>query len=254
MSTTSLRPHGIVVSMASRVVPGRLRHDRPLLAQQRVEQARLADVRPADERDRRRLVVLGRHLGVPAGGDASASDASRRRRVVVLVVAVVVVLGLVGLARRRTAPAARSRPPSPRPRPRPRGSCGPAPRRSRAAAPTRRRRAGRRRRARGWPRSRTSPPSRTRRTRRRLSSRCSLSALLAATSTGLVVRRRSSAASWSAGVGPVAASTRNTMTSASLIASRAWSWTCSSIGSPGAISRPPVSTTTNRRPFHSASP
>jgi len=52
----------------------------------------------------------------------------------------------------------------------------------------------------------------------------------------------------------VAASTMNTITSASLIARRAWTWTCSSIASPGAISRPPVSTTTNRRPFHSASP
>ena len=53
---------------------------------------------------------------------------------------------------------------------------------------------------------------------------------------------------------PVAASTTNTMTSASRIASRAWSWTRASMGSSGSSSRPPVSTTTNRRPFHSASP
>ena len=44
------------------------------------------------------------------------------------------------------------------------------------------------------------------------------------------------------------------MTSASAIASRACSWTRASIGSSGSTSRPPVSTTTNRRPFHSASP
>ena len=47
MSTTSLRPQASRVSIASRVVPGHVRHDRPLLAEQRVEQARLADVRPA---------------------------------------------------------------------------------------------------------------------------------------------------------------------------------------------------------------
>ena len=86
------------------------------------------------------------------------------------------------------------------------------------------------------------------------SSRFSLSALLAATSTRRCRRRRSSAASWSAGVSPAAASTTNTMTSASTIASRACSWTLASIGSSGASSSPPVSTTTNRRPFHSASP
>ena len=53
---------------------------------------------------------------------------------------------------------------------------------------------------------------------------------------------------------PVTASTTKTMTSASRIASRAWSWTRASIGSSGSSSRPPVSTTTKRRPFHSASP
>ena len=44
------------------------------------------------------------------------------------------------------------------------------------------------------------------------------------------------------------------MTSASAMARRACSWTRASIGSSGSSSRPPVSTTTKRRPFHSASP
>ena len=83
------------------------------------------------------------------------------------------------------------------------------------------------------------------------SSRFSLSALLATTMTGTVARRSSSAASSSAGVRPDAASTTNRMTSASEMARRAWSWTFSSMGSPGRRSRPPVSMTTNRRPFHS---
>ena len=81
------------MSIASRVVPGISRDDRPLLAEQRVEQARLADVRPPDERDRGRLVVgLGgdrrvplRGLGVAVAGVAvgavavvrSSSSASR---------------------------------------------------------------------------------------------------------------------------------------------------------------------------------
>ena len=67
-------------------------------------------------------------------------------------------------------------------------------------------------------------------------------------------RRSSSAASSSAGVMPAAASTTKTMTSASAMARRACSWTRASIGSSGSTSRPPVSTRTNRRPFHSASP
>ena len=69
MRTTSLRPQ------ASARVDGVARRardvgdDRPLLAEQRVEQARLADVRAADERDRGRLAVrLGGHRRVPAGG------------------------------------------------------------------------------------------------------------------------------------------------------------------------------------------
>ncbi len=86
------------------------------------------------------------------------------------------------------------------------------------------------------------------------SSRFSLSALLTATITGAVARRRIVAASRSAGVIPVAASTTNTMTSACEIARRACSWTRISIGSSGSSSRPPVSTTMKRRPFHSASP
>ena len=86
------------------------------------------------------------------------------------------------------------------------------------------------------------------------SSRFSLSALLTATRTGAGARRSSSAASLSAGVRPVTASTTKTMTSASAMARRACSWTRASIGSFGSSSRPPVSTSTNRRPFHSVSP
>ena len=70
---------------------------------------------------------------------------------------------------------------------------------------------------------------------------------------GRVAVRSSSAASSSAGRHRrPAASTTKTMTSASSMASRACSWTFSSIGSPGRRSRPPVSMTTKRRPFHSA--
>ena len=45
-----------------------VRDDRPVLAEQRVEQARLADVRAPDERDRGGLVGVGGHRGVPFGG------------------------------------------------------------------------------------------------------------------------------------------------------------------------------------------
>ena len=50
---------------------GHLADDRPVLPEKRVEERRLADVRAADEGDRRGLVVLrgGGDLGVPAGGD-----------------------------------------------------------------------------------------------------------------------------------------------------------------------------------------
>ena len=50
------------------------------------------------------------------------------------------------------------------------------------------------------------------------------------------------------------ASTTKRMTSASAMARRACSWTRASIGSSGSSSRPPVSTMTKRRPFHSVSP
>ncbi len=69
MSTTSLRPH--VEPGVDRVArrPRHVRDDRPVLAEERVEQARLADVRPSDEGDRGRLaILLGGHRGVPAGG------------------------------------------------------------------------------------------------------------------------------------------------------------------------------------------
>ncbi len=86
------------------------------------------------------------------------------------------------------------------------------------------------------------------------SSRFSLSALLTATMTGAFARRRMFAASLSEAVMPVDASTTKTMTSASAMASRACSWTRASMGSSGSSSRPPVSTITNRRSFHSPSP
>jgi hypothetical protein len=85
------------------------------------------------------------------------------------------------------------------------------------------------------------------------SSRFALSALLGAIRTGAVARRSMSAASWSDGVMPVVASSRKTMTSASAMASRACSWTFSSMAFPGAVSRPPVSTTRKDRAFQSAS-
>ena len=88
-------------------------------------------------------------------------------------------------------------------------------------------------RGRGWPRSRTCPPSRRRRTPRRPARASGCRPCWRRRAPASSSRRSSSAASRSAGVGPVSASTRNTMTSASLIARRAWSWTCSSIGSPG---------------------
>ena len=43
--------------MVSRVVPGHVVHDRALLAEQLVEERRLADIRPAEDRDADRVVV-----------------------------------------------------------------------------------------------------------------------------------------------------------------------------------------------------
>ena len=233
---------------------GRVGHDRSRLAQERVEEARLADVGPTDERDRRRLVVLGGHHRVPAGRRIGTSPGSSSPSSPVVVACVLAIDGVVVLARRERLDPARGHVVGPRlglgladlareSRPR-----------SPAAAPTRPRRAGPRPRARGWPRWRTSPPSRTRRTPRRRARafRCRpcwrRPAPAWSCAAGALTRPGR------AGVGPVAASTMNTITSASLIASLAWSWTWASIGSPGEISSPPVSTTTKRRPFHSASP
>ena len=237
--------------MASRVVPGTsdtIARSSPSSALSRLD---LPTFGPPDERDRGGLAVrLGGHRGVPAGGlgiDAVEIGRLRRRR---------------RRRRRRprdrprrTARAARRRPRRPTPRPRPRAPCARARPRSRAAAPRRSRRAGRRCRGRATPRSRRSPPSRARGTRRASSSRFSLSALLTTTITGALARRRMSAASRSAGRRARSiASTTNRITSASAIASRACSWTRASIGSSGSSSRPPVSTMTKRRPFHSVSP
>ena len=76
ISTTSLRPHARrrVDGVAGRARD--LRDDRPLLAEQRVEQARLADVRAADERDRRRARRRRRPSRRPIWR-ASASTPSR---------------------------------------------------------------------------------------------------------------------------------------------------------------------------------
>ncbi len=53
-----LRPsRSSTVSIASRVVPGQLGDDRPLVADQRVEERRLADVRAPEDRDADRLVA-----------------------------------------------------------------------------------------------------------------------------------------------------------------------------------------------------
>ena len=54
---TTRPPRSSTVSIASRVVPGHLRDDRPLDADQRVEERRLADVRAAEDRDADRLVA-----------------------------------------------------------------------------------------------------------------------------------------------------------------------------------------------------
>ena len=112
--------------------PGDVADDRPLLAEQGVEQARLADVRPPDEGDRRRLAVLLRR---PSRRPSARLRHPRRS-------------GLAGIVRRRassasgsptddTAPGGRRRPPRPTPRPRPRAPCGRVPPRSPAAAPRR---------------------------------------------------------------------------------------------------------------------
>ena len=55
------------MSIASRVVPGMsltITRSSPSSA---LTQARLADVRPADDRDRDGLIGIGGHRGVPAG-------------------------------------------------------------------------------------------------------------------------------------------------------------------------------------------
>ena len=54
----------------------------------------------------------------------------------------------------------------------------------------------------------------------------------------------------SPGEGPSTASTIATMTSASSMAVRAWSWTLSDSSVSGSRSRPPMSTRTNGRPAH----
>ena len=56
-STKVRSPRWSTVSIASRVVPGHLGDDHALLAEQRVQQARLADVRPAEDRDADRLLA-----------------------------------------------------------------------------------------------------------------------------------------------------------------------------------------------------
>ena len=57
--------------MLSRVVPGSVERDQPLLAEQPIDQRRLADVRPADHRDLRSVLLVER--GASVAGDALAS-------------------------------------------------------------------------------------------------------------------------------------------------------------------------------------
>ena len=83
--TTSLRPQASRVSIASRVVPGHLGHDRPLLAEQRVEQ-RSTCRRSAGRRTRSRparsasAAIAASHLAAsastPSRSGASAPSAS----------------------------------------------------------------------------------------------------------------------------------------------------------------------------------
>ena len=54
---TSCSPRTSTVSIASRVVPGHLGDDHALLAEQRVQERRLADVRPAEDGDADRLLA-----------------------------------------------------------------------------------------------------------------------------------------------------------------------------------------------------
>jgi len=75
--------------------------------------------------------------------------------------------------------------------------------------------------------------------------------LLTTRITGFSERRSRSATSWSRGARPACASTTNRITSASAMATRAWSWTRASMCVPGSSSRPPVSTRVNSRPFQS---
>jgi hypothetical protein len=77
------------------------------------------------------------------------------------------------------------------------------------------------------------------------------SILLAATTTGSSPPRRIWAISSSPGRTPARASTTSSATSASAIASRAWSWIETASGSSSCRSTPPVSISVSRRPFHS---
>ena len=79
-----------------------------------------------------------------------------------------------------------------------------------------------------------------------------LSALLATRSTGLALRRSIRTAASSTSVDPTMVSTTNSTTSAVATAVSA----CAAIAAARSLasgSQPPVSTTMNRRPFHSAS-
>ncbi len=80
------------------------------------------------------------------------------------------------------------------------------------------------------------------------------SILFATSTTGLRVRRRISATSWSTPTKPSSASTTNTITSASRAAMSAWARVPEAIASVGStsVSMPPVSTRVKVRPFHSA--
>ena len=67
-STKVVSPRSSTVSIESRVVPGDLGDDHALLAEQRVQEARLADVRPAEDRDADRLLADLRAGPAPGAG------------------------------------------------------------------------------------------------------------------------------------------------------------------------------------------
>ena len=181
------------VSTASRVVPGHVVDDRALVADDAVEQRRLADVGTPDDRDREDAVVRSTVERRRGSGGSASTTASRR---------------------------------SPLPR------------------PWMRRHRVRARRA----RAERSPTTRSRGGRRRPCWRRGARGVRCAGGT--------SATCASSSVMPTLTSTTMRITSASATARSAWALICRASGAARrptvGASQPPVSTTTNDRPFQSA--